>query len=380
MNTRWGGFIEKVDLFDPQFFSVSPREAARMDPQQRLLLETAWEALEDAGQTLEKLAGSRTGVYVGICFSDYLQNQLSNPAGIDPYMGVGNAHSIAANRLSYFFDLRGPSMAVDTACSSSLVAVHLACQSLRTGEADMALVGGVNLLLRPELTINFSKAGMMAPDGRCKAFDASANGYVRAEGAGMVVLKPLSRALADGDPVYAVISGSAVNSDGRSNGIMAPNRQAQEAVLREAYQRAGLSPGQVQYVEAHGTGTMIGDPIEAQALGSVLSLGRPAGRVCTIGSVKTNVGHMEGAAGIAGLIKVALACKHRTLPASLHFTEPNPLIPFTELSLEVQRHLTPWPAAESETAIAGINSFGFGGTNAHVVMQEAPPKTGASNC
>ncbi|HEX8650761.1 MAG TPA: amino acid adenylation domain-containing protein [Pyrinomonadaceae bacterium] len=379
MTTRWGGFLDNVAQFDPSFFGISPREATRMDPQQRLLLEVTWEALEDAGQVSERLAGSKTGVFVGVCSSEYAYYQLNNPSTIDAYFGIGNAHSIAANRLSYIFDLHGPSMAVDTACSSSLVAVHLACQSIRNGETTMALAGGVSLILRPELTINFSKAGVMAHDGRCKAFDAGANGYVRAEGAGMVVLKTLSRALADGDSIYAVIRGSAVNSDGRSNGIMAPNRQAQEAVLREAYQRAGVSPGQVQYVEAHGTGTILGDPIEAQALGTVLASGRPPGRFCSIGSVKTNLGHLEGGSGIAGLIKVALALQHRTIPASLHYTEPNPLIHFQELQLKVQQTLTPWPLEDSEPALAGINSFGFGGTNAHLVLEEFPAAPSASD-
>ena len=238
-----------------------------MDPQQRLLLEVAWEALQDAGQVAERLAGTQAGVFIGISNNDYGRIQFSDPHRIDAYAGTGNALSIAANRISYLFDFRGPSIAIDTACSSSLVAVHLACRSLWNGESNLALAGGVNLILSPAITINFTKAGVMAPDGRCKTFDARANGYVRSEGAGVVVLKPLSRALADGDPIYAVIRGSAVNQDGRSNGLMAPNPLAQEAVLREAYRRAGVSPGDVQYVEAHGTGTLLGDPIEVKALG-----------------------------------------------------------------------------------------------------------------
>ena len=336
MNTRWGGFLEQVDQFDPHFFGISPREAARMDPQQRLLLEVAWEALEDAGQAAERLAGTQTGVFIGISNNDYGRIQFGDPHRIDAYAGTGNALSIAANRISYLFDLRGPSMAIDTACSSSLVAVHLACRSLWNGESNLALAGGVNLILSPAITINFTKAGVMAPDGRCKAFDARANGYVRSEGAGVVVLKPLSRALADGDPIYAVVRGSAVNQDGRSNGLMAPNPLAQEAVLREAYRRAGVSPGDVQYVEAHGTGTLLGDPIEVSALGAVLGIDRPPERPCAVGSVKTNIGHLEAAAGIAGLIKVALALKHREIPPTLHFAEPNPHIPFDRLPLRVQ--------------------------------------------
>jgi acyl transferase domain-containing protein/acyl carrier protein len=371
MNTRWGGFIDQVDQFDPHFFGISPREAARMDPQQRLLLEVTWEALEDAGQAPERLTGTQTGVFIGISTNDYGRIQFNDLSCIDAYAGTGNALSIAANRISYLFDFRGPSMAIDTACSSSLVAVHLACCSLWNGDSTLALAGGVNLILSPAITINFTKAGAMAPDGRCKAFDARANGYVRSEGAGLVVLKPLSRALADGDPIYAVIRGSAVNQDGRSNGLMAPNPRAQEAVLREAYGRAGVSPGHVQYVEAHGTGTFLGDPIEAKALGTVLAIDRSPEQPCALGSVKTNLGHLEAAAGVAGLIKVALALNHLEVPPSLHFQEPNPHIPFDELSLRVQTTLGPWPA-RSGPALAGVSSFGFGGTNAHVVLEEAP--------
>jgi acyl transferase domain-containing protein/acyl carrier protein len=377
MNTRWGGFLEQVDQFDANFFGISPREALRMDPQQRLLLEVTWEALQDAGQVHDRLAGTRAGVFIGISTNDYGRLQWNDFARIDAYAGTGNALSIAANRISYHFDFRGPSLAIDTACSSSLVAVHLACGSLRNGECTLALAGGVNLILSPAIAINFTKAGAMAPDGRCKAFDARANGYVRSEGAGVVVLKPLSRALADGDPIYAVIRGSAVNQDGRSNGLMAPNPLAQEAVLREAYRQAAVSPGKVQYVEAHGTGTLLGDPIEAQALATVLSVDRPAGRQCALGSVKTNLGHLEAAAGIAGLIKVALALQHREIPASLHFEEPNPHIPFLEIPLRVQTTLCPWPTDDAP-ALAGVSSFGFGGTNAHVVLQEAPSANAAA--
>jgi myxalamid-type polyketide synthase MxaE and MxaD len=372
MNTRWGGFLGQVDQFDPNFFGISPREALRMDPQQRLLLEVTWEALQDAGQVPERLVGTQTGVFIGIATNDYGRLQWNDLERIDAYSGTGNAQSIAANRISYLFDFRGPSIAIDTACSSSLVAVHLACCSLRNGESTLAVAGGVNLILSPAIAINFTKAGAMAPDGRCKAFDARANGYVRSEGAGVVVLKPLSKALADGDPIYAVIRGSAVNQDGRSNGLMAPNPLAQEAVLREAYRQAAVSPGTVQYVEAHGTGTLLGDPIEAKALGTVLGAERPPGQSCALGSVKTNIGHLEAAAGIAGLIKVALALRHREIPPSLHFEKPNPHIPFDELPLRVQTALSPWPA-QSGPALAGVSSFGFGGTNAHVVLEAAPP-------
>ncbi len=374
-NTRWGGFLDGIAGFDATFFGISPREASRQDPQQRLLMEVAWEALEDAGTVPGALADSRTGVFVGISTNEYAHRQLADPRHIDAYVGTGNALSVAANRLSYHFGFRGPSLAVDTACSSSLVAVHLACQSLRSGECDLALAGGVNLILSPAVTINFTKAGVMAPDGRCKTFDASADGYVRGEGAGLVVLKPLSKAVADGDPIYAVIRGSAIGHDGRTNGLMAPSREAQEAVLAEAYAQAGAPPSSVQYVEAHGTGTSLGDAIEARALGAVVGQGRPPESPCRIGSVKTNIGHLEAAAGVAGLIKVALCLKHKKLPPSLHFTQANPHIPFADLGLEVQAALTSWPDTE-QPALAGVSSFGFGGTNAHVVVEE-PPSLGA---
>jgi acyl transferase domain-containing protein/acyl carrier protein len=366
MTTRWGGFLEQIDQFDPQFFGISPREAMRMDPQQRLLLEVAWEALEDAGQAVERLAGTRTGVFIGISGNDYGRMQMF-PGLSDAYMGTGNANSIAANRISYVSNFQGPSLTVDTACSSSLVAVHLACSSLWSGESTLALVGGVSCILSPTITINFSLAGMLSSDGRCKTFDARANGYVRGEGAGVVVLKPLSKALADADPIYAVIRGSAVNQDGHSKGLTVPSQQAQEAVMRAAYRMAGVAPGDIDYVEAHGTGTAVGDPIEASALGTVLAVDRRPGRPCAVGSVKTNIGHLEAASGIAGLIKVALSLKNREIPPSLHFREPNPQIPFHELPLRVQTALGPWPN-EPRLTLAGVNSFGFGGTNAHVVL------------
>lgn len=369
--SRKGGFLRGVDQFDFEFFGIAPRESEQMDPQQRLLLETAWEALEDGGQVPQRLAGSRTGVFVGISTNDYGHLPIVRPQLVDAYTGTGNALSIAANRLSYLFDLHGPSMAVDTACSSSLVAVDLACRSLRDGECTMALAAGVNVILSPALMINFTKARVMAADGRCKTFDADADGYVRGEGAGVVVLKPLSRALADNDPIYAVIRGTATNSDGRTNGLIAPSGRSQQAALSQAYRRAGVSPGAVDYVEAHGTGTALGDAIEAKALGAVLADGRPPGSRCLVGSVKTNIGHLEAAAGIAGLIKTALALRHREIPPSLHFTAPNPHIPFGDLALEVARTRTPWPN-HGARAMAGVSSFGFGGTNAHVVLTEAP--------
>lgn len=378
MNTRWGGFLPEIDQFEPQFFGISPKEAAQMDPQQRLMLKLSWEALEDAGIPVETLRASKTAVFVGAMWTDYAHllrqtaamREALMPSGlIAQHTATGQDLSIIANRISYNFGFTGPSMTVNTACSSSLVAVHLACQSLRSGESTLALAGGVNLMISPDSTVVMSKFGGLSPNGRCQTFDANADGYVRGEGAGLVVLKPLSLALAAGDPIYCVIKGSAVNNDGFSNGLTAPNPQAQEALLREAYEQADVNRHQVHYIEAHGTGTKLGDPIEAKALGSVLSGDRPAARPLILGSVKTNIGHLEAAAGIAGLIKVALAIKHRQIPPSLHFHQPNPEIPFDELHLQVQNSLGDWPYAD-EPALAGVSSFGFGGTNCHIVVQE----------
>ena len=371
------GFLRRVDGFDADFFGIAPREATSTDPQQRLLLEVAWEALEDAGIDPDGLRGAEVGVFVGISTNDYGRRlALASDEDRGAHALTGNALSVAANRLSYAFDFRGPSLAVDTACSSSLVAIHLACESLKRGEASVALAGGVNLILSADVTRGFATAGFLSPDHRCRAFDARANGYVRGEGAGVVVLKPLDRALADGDPVYALIRGAAVNQDGRSNGLTAPNREAQEAVLRLAYRNAGVEPGRVDYVEAHGTGTLLGDPIEAAALGAVLGEGRPAGQPCAVGSVKTNLGHLEAAAGIAGLIKAALALRRGTIPASLHFREPNPHVPFGSLPIRVQDRPGPWPDRD-RPSLAGVSSFGFGGTNAHVVLESAPARAEA---
>ncbi len=373
-----GGFLEDVRSFDPSFFGITPREAVAMDPQQRLVLEVAWEALEDAGEVPARLVGTRTGVFVGIGLNDYGRLQVAgqerDPRRIDTYSISGNALCITANRLSYLLDLRGPSMAIDTACSSSLVAVHMACQSLRTGESTLAIAGGVNVMLSPSNSVGVAR--FLSPDGRCKAFDARADGYVRGEGAGLVILKPLSRAQADGDRIYAVIRGSAVNQDGFSSGLTVPNGTAQEALIRQALDTAGVAPADIQYVEAHGTGTALGDPIEVNALSAVLSAGRPADRPCMIGSVKTNIGHLEAAAGVAGLIKVALSLSRSELPPSLHFERPNPHIPFDRIPLRVQRALSAWPKT-SGPALAGVSSFGFGGTNAHVILEGAnvqPPE------
>ncbi|MCA9970397.1 MAG: SDR family NAD(P)-dependent oxidoreductase, partial [Anaerolineales bacterium] len=373
MYTRWGGFLREVDQFDPQFFGISPREAVTLDPQQRLLLEAAWQALEHAGMAPSRLQGTQTGVFVGIGNYDYAQLQLKqgDPKRVGTYTGSGNALSMAAGRLSYVLGLQGPSMAVDTACSSSLVALHLACQSLHDGESDVALAGGVNLILAPEPTVALSQAHMMANDGRCKTFDAAANGFVRSEGCGIVVLKRLSDALAAGDNVLAVVQGTAINQDGRSQGLTAPNGLAQEAVIRAALARAGVAPGDVQYIEAHGTGTALGDPIEVGALGAVYGAARAADNRLLLGSVKTNIGHSENAAGIAGLIKVVLSLQNEQIPPHLHFRQPNPFIPWDELPVEVVAGGRPWPAGE-RPRIAGLSSFGFSGTNAHAIIAEAP--------
>ncbi|MFE0593659.1 type I polyketide synthase [Micromonospora echinospora] len=371
MSSRDGGFLDQVDRFDPGFFGLSLGEAASMDPQQRLLLEVAWEALEHAGYVPAKLAGTHTDVYVGISTWDY-----SLLLGGAPIRGLsGTAFSIAANRLSYVFDLHGASLAVDTACSSSLVAVHLACQSLRAGTARTALAGGVNVMLWPETTAAFSQVGMLSPDGRSRTFDASANGYVRGEGAGMVVLKRLSDARADGDRVLAVIRGSAVNQDGHSNGLTAPNSVAQEAVLRAALADARIAPHDVDYVEAHGTGTTLGDPIEVRALAAALGPGRDPEHPLVLGSVKTNTGHLEAAAGITGLIKVALALHHGEIPPHLHLRELNPHVEWSELPLRVATTRTAWPSPAGKR-VAGVSSFGFGGTNAHIVLGDAPAPVG----
>jgi len=363
---RRGGFLDDLDRFEPGFFRISPREAARMDPQQRLLLEVAWEALEDAGQPVARLAGTATGVFVGVMNADFARRAARDLTQLDAQLGPGCSLGIAPNRVSFALDLRGPSMAIDTLCSSSLVAVHLACQSLLAGESTpVAIAGGVNVILDRTMDVFYARAGLLAKDGRCRAFDAGASGIVRGEGIGLVVLKRLSHALADGDRIHAVIRGSAVNQDGRSNGLTSPSRWSQEHVLRTAYLRADVAPGSVAYVEAHGTGTLIGDPIETAALGAVMSEGRAPGTACAIGSVKTNLGHLESAAGVASLIKAVLSLEHRTLVPSLHFTTANPYVRFAERALEVPTQARPWPAGE---AVAGVSSFGMGGTNAHVVL------------
>jgi acyl transferase domain-containing protein/pimeloyl-ACP methyl ester carboxylesterase/acyl-coenzyme A synthetase/AMP-(fatty) acid ligase len=366
----YGGFLANVDRFDPQFFGITPRETQRMDPQQRLLLEVSWEALENAGIASEQLSGSATGVFIGISSSDYSQLQLHYGTEIDAYAGTGNAHSIAANRLSYSLDLRGPSLTIDTACSSSLVAIHLACQSLKQGECQVAIAGGVNLMLSPELTETFSLAGMMAADGRCKTFDAEGDGYVRGEGCGVIILKRLEDAKRDRDNILAVIKGSAINQDGRSNGLTAPNGLAQQAVIRQALANAAVQPGEISYLEAHGTGTKLGDPIEVNSLKNVLMSGRDEQASCYLGSVKTNIGHLEAAAGIAGTIKTILCLQNEAIPANLHFNRLNPHINLDNTPIKIPSQLQAWQSGD-KPRLAGVSSFGFGGTNAHLVLQEA---------
>ena len=365
------GLLDQVDRFDAEFFGINAREAEAMDPQQRLLLEVAWEAVENAGLAPQSLAGSKTAVLIGISTYDYARLTQSGSADPGPYASTGNAFSIAANRISYVLDLRGPSWGVDTACSSSLVALHQACGLLRRAECDAALVGGVNLILTPELSDAFAQTGMLSPDGVCRAFDEKANGYVRGEGVGVVLLKRLSDALRDGDRIAAVVRGTAVNQDGRSNGLTAPNGPAQQAVIREALRTARVEAREISLVEAHGTGTPLGDPIELNALMGVLEEGRAPGNICWIGSVKTNVGHLEAAAGIAGVIKAVLSLQHREIAPHLHFRAVNPYIEITDKPFRIAEHAMRWEAGETGR-LAGVSSFGFGGTNAHVVLAEAP--------
>ncbi|MFS0693261.1 type I polyketide synthase [Streptomyces nitrosporeus] len=369
-SVRLGGFVDGIDRFDAAFFGISPNEAAVTDPQQRLMLEIAWEALEDARIVPGTLAGSRTGVFVGAMWDDYATMVYRHgTAALTPHTITGLHRSICANRISYALNLRGPSLSVDSAQSSGLVAVHMAVQSLVRGESSLAVAGGVNLNILAESTATAQRFGGLSPDGRCYTFDARANGYVRGEGAAAVVLKPLDEALADGDPVYCVIRGSAVNSDGATPGLTVPSTEAQARLLREAYAAAGIAPASVHYVELHGTGTRVGDPVEAAALGEVLGVGRAGDTPLRVGSVKTNIGHLEGAAGTVGLLKAALAIKHRQLPPSLNFTTPNPAIPLDELGLRVQVELSDWPA---DRLVAGVSSFGMGGTNCHMVLTGQP--------
>ena len=373
------GFLPAVEDFDAEFFGISASEAQTMDPQQRLLLEVAWEALENAGLPPQQLAGQRGSVFIGISAADHSFQQFSRPAAaelISAHSGTGLAFSVAANRLSYYLNLRGPSMAIDTACSSSLVAVHQACQSLHSGESNLALAGGVNLILSPYIQLALERAGMLSPSYRCKTFDADADGYVRGEGCGIVVLKRLGDAQRDGDTVLALIRASAVNQDGRSNGLTAPNPLAQQALIRQALAQAGLSANTIDYVETHGTGTRLGDPIEMSALQTVLGDGRQTTERCWVGSVKTNIGHLEAAAGIAGLIKAVLSLCHAEIPPHLHLQRLNPLLKLADTPFAIATSLQPWPRNVDEPTVrprrAAVSSFGFGGTNAHIILEQAP--------
>lgn len=370
MYTSSGGFLRSVDTFDARFFDIAPREAASLDPQQRMILEVSWEALENANLPAQRLYGSRTGVFVGIGSFDYvtLQARTTDLREISPYFATGGSLCVAAGRVSHLLGLTGPCFSMDTACSSSLVAIHQAIESLRRKECDMALAGGVNALLAPEVFVNFCKARMLSPEGRCKTFDASANGYVRGEGCGMILLKRLSDATADGDPVQALIRGSAINQDGASGGLTVPSGPSQETVIHQALARGAVAPDQVDYVEAHGTGTSLGDPIE---MGSIVNVFGKRHRPLIVGSVKTNIGHLEPAAGISGLIKVVLALKHKKIPPNLHLHTPNPKIPWKEIPVKIPTALMPWPS-NGGPRMGGVNSFGFSGTNAHVLLEEAP--------
>lgn len=375
MYTRYGCFLEGIEGFDAHFFGISPREARRMDPQQRLLTEVAWEAIENAGLAMSSLAGSQTGVFIGMMnhyeYSQLQVQQSDSSYQNDPHFGTGSASSVASGRLAYLFDWQGPTMTVDTACSSSLVSLHLACQSLRKKECTLALVGGVNAILLPETMVNACKMGMLATDGHCKTFDAAADGFVMGEGCGAVILKPLAEALADKNPVLAIVRGSAVNQDGRSNGMTAPNKLAQVAVIRQALARAGVDPCAVGYVEAHGSGTALGDPIEIAALEAVFGEGRTPQHPLMVGAVKTNIGHLVGAAGIAGLIKAVLTLQHKEIPPHLNLQHVNPHVSRVQELTVIPTHLTPWHE-EQHARLAGVSSFGWSGTNAHVVLEEAP--------
>ncbi|MBP2657138.1 MAG: Polyketide synthase [Firmicutes bacterium] len=364
---------EDVRDFDPLFFGISPREAVYLDPQQRLLLEVSWEALEDAGLSRENLSGSRTGVFIGGFAQDHMATVYDSTATeeICNYSATGTGMTMLAAKLSYVYNLTGPAVALDTACSSSLVAVHYACQSIWQGESSMAITGGVNAILRPELFVSMCKGKFLSPQNRCAAFDRSAAGYVRGEGAGLIVLKPLSQAIADGDRVYAVIMATGVNQDGQTEGITVPNSSAQAALIKEVYEKASIDPSEIGYIEAHGTGTQAGDLAEATALNQVLSPGRMPDEKCLVGAVKTNIGHLEAAAGVASLIKAILCVKHRRIPPNLHFQNPNPNITFDKMCIRIPTSMEDWPAGKP---YAGINSFGYGGTNAHIVLSHAPER------
>lgn len=367
---RWAGLIDSVDTFDAAFFRISPREAIRLDPQQRLLLEVVWEAIEASGQNVEQLAGSRTGVFLGMCNTDYQQLVRQSPP-YDIYSGLGGMLSTAAGRIAYTFDFQGPCVTLDTACSSSLTAIHLACQSLRNGEADMALAGGVNLILSPTSMLMAGELQALSPEGRCKTFDAGANGFVRGEGCGIIVLKRLADAERDGDPILAVVSASVMNQDGRSTGLTAPNVLSQQAMLRRALEIARISPNEIDYVETHGTGTSLGDPIEFEALREVFGKPRPDGSHCALGAVKTNLGHLEGAAGVAGVIKTVLCLQNEAIPKNLHFKRINPRMSLEGTPFVIPTRTIPWKSKDKPRR-AGVSSFGISGSNAHLILEEAP--------
>lgn len=373
MYTRRGGFLRQIDAFDPQFFGIAPREAERMDPQHLLLLEVCWEALEHAALAPGELSGSQTGVFLGAGNIDHALNQMKNGSftSIADNAGTGSGSCFAAGRVSYVLGLHGPCIVVDTACSSSLVAVHLACQSLRAGESHVALAGGINLILSPEGTVNMCRGRMLSANGQFKIFDAEADGFVRGEGCGIVVLKRLSGAIADGDNILAVIRGSAVNQDGRSNGLTAPNGLAQEALIRQALANAGVKPAEVSYIDPHGSGTLLGDQIEIKALTAIMSEGRAPDQTLLLSSAKTSFGHLEAASGILSLIKTVLALQHKEIPPHLNLHKINPLLNLNKIPAEIAVAPTPWPATNGRR-IAGISSFGMSGTNAHVVVEEAP--------
>ncbi|MBO0797628.1 MAG: SDR family NAD(P)-dependent oxidoreductase, partial [Blastocatellia bacterium] len=390
-NSKWGGFMKEIDKFDPLFFGISPREAQVMDPQQRIFLEHVWKAVEDSGHKVSDLSGTKTGVFVGVATNDYIDVMNGRGVALDGYSASGNSHSVLANRVSFLLGLRGPSAPIDTACSSSLVALHRAIESIHTGSCEMALVGGVHVMLSPAGYISFGMAGMLSSDGRCKTFDKRANGYVRGEGCGVVFLKPLSAAEIDGNHIYAVIKATAENHGGRVTALTAPNSAAQAELLIEAYEKGRVDPATVGYIECHGTGTSLGDPIEIQALSKAFSeLYKRRGMVltdiphCGLSSVKTNIGHLETAAGIAGLLKALLALKHRQIPANIHLEEINPYINLKGTPLYIADKLTPWEAPKGENGKpgprrAGVSSFGFGGANAHIVLEEyIPPKRQSS--
>jgi thioester reductase-like protein len=376
--TDKGGFIEDIDQFEPEFFGISPREAKFMDPQQRIALEVAWEALEEGGFIPAELGGKKVGVYIGSFMHDFANthSKYTEHQNLGLHSATGVAASVIANRVSYIFDFKGPSLVIDTACSSSLVALHYACRDLWAQETELALAGGINLIINPEMYMILGQASMLSADGYCKAFDKKADGYARAEGAGLVVLKPLSKAVEDQNNIYAIIRGTSINQNGQGEGLTVPSEDAQKSAICDAVHMSGVEPKDIQYVEAHGTGTEVGDPIEAQALGGVYSKDRPLNETCAVGSVKSNFGHAESAAGIAGVIKTALMLRHRHIPPNLHFESPNPKIPFAELQLRVPTSLEAWPRKDNSPRLAGVNSSGFGGANGHVILEEWVPKIG----